>query len=268
MTDAKLDLETVPIPGLVSAFADLAHEIRSSIRPGAVLPDPRPEAIKASLVARIRPVIAALSKRATLDDVRPLFESEDDDVRVMAATALGFFDDELRSATFGGVVYGAPTKEALRLLRLARAPDTADPPLDRMSEEQLFQRIVDVLLRLYGTRFFNWLGNDGNGFTGDNDVDMTNRNHWIGEKLIALRELKSRGALTRLLPLLDDPNPVVQTGAATACLGIATDRAIPILEDLTARWVGKGMADGLEISAARAALKNWRAGKPVIWGVV
>ena len=179
MTDAKLDLETVPIPGLVSAFADLAHEIRSSIRPGAVLPDPRPEAIKASLVARIRPVIAALSKRATLDDVRG-----------MAATALGFFDDELRSATFGGVVYGAPTKEALRLLRLARAPDTADPPLDRMSEEQLFQRIVDVLLRLYGTRFFNWLGNDGNGFTGDNDVDMTNRNHWIGEKLIALRERK------------------------------------------------------------------------------
>jgi len=268
MTIAKLDFETVPIAGLVSAFADLAREIRSSIRPGAGLPDPRPEAVKADLVARIRPVIAALRKRATLDDVRPLFESEDDDVRGMAATALGFFDDELRSATFGGVVYGAPTTEALRLLRLARAPDTAEPPLDRMTADQLFQRIVDVLVRLYGTRFFDWLGNDGNGFTGDDDVDMANRNHWIGEEILALRELKARGALARLLPLLDDPNPVVQTEAAAACLGIATDKAVPILESLTAKRVGKGMADDLEISAARDALRNWRAGKPVIWGVV
>jgi len=267
MTDVTLDLETVPIGVLVSAFADLAREIGSAIRPGAILPDPRPEAVKANLVARIRPVIAGLHKRATLDDVRPLFESEDDDVRGMAATALDFFDAELASATFGGVVYGAPTQEALRLLRLARTLDTADPPLKRMTEDQLFQRVVDVFMRLYGTRFFDWLGNDGNGFSGEDDVDMANRNHWIDQEYFALRELYARGAQARLLPLLDDPNPVVRSEAATACLGIATDKAVAVLEAVTAKGVGEGMAVDLEISGARDALRNWRARNPVVGGV-
>ena len=136
-----------------------------------------------------------------------------------------------------------------------------------MTEDQVFDRVVDVFMRLYGTRFFDWLGDDGNGFTED-CADILNRNHWVGEEVAALRELKARGALARLAPLMEDPNPVVRTQAATACLALTTDKALPILESAGKGIFGRGPGEDFEVWSAQNALNNWRTGKPVIWGVV
>ena len=267
MTTWNLDVDAAPISDLVSAFANLAREKGSILRHGAILPDPRPKDVKEKWLAEMRAVVGALRERAQLGDVRPLFYDEDDDVRGMASTALAFFDEELSSAAGGGVVYGASTDEALHWMRRARALDVADPSLDRMTEDQVFHRVLDVFMRLYGTRFFDWLGDDGNGFT-EGCTDIVNRNHWVGEEVLALRELKARGALARVSPLMDDSNPVVQAQAATACLALATDKALAILEDRAKGMFGRGTGEAYEIWAAQHALKNWRAGKPVIWGVV
>ena len=64
------------------------------------------------------------------------------------------------------------------------------------------------------------------------------------------------------------PNPVVRTQAATAGLALATGKALPILETTAQSMVGRGAGEDFEVWAARNALKSWRAGKPVIWGVV
>jgi hypothetical protein len=173
---------------------------------------------------------------------------------------------KLAAAAFSGVLYSVPTMRTLQLTRSARSLDTAGPRLDRMTEDELYARFIDVATRIYATRFFDWLGDDGEGVAGPN-ADSDNRNHWIREEVLVLRELKSRGALARVLPSLDDSNPVIRAEAAIACLALATDKAVAILEDRARQIAGYG-AEALEASEARDALRNWRAGKTVISRVV
>jgi HEAT repeat protein len=266
MTKQKFDVGTASVGELVAEFSNLAREKGCAIRPGAPLIDRRPEAEKEAFRTRGRELIRALRERAAIDDVRPLFESADDDVRGFAASALDFFDEELAAAAFSGVLYGVPTVRTLQLTRSARSLDSTGPLLDRMTEDELYARFIDVASRIYATRFFDWLGDDGEGVAG-RSADTDNRNHWIREEVLVLRELKSRGALARVLPLLDDPNPVIRAEAAIACLALATDRAVAILEDRARHIAGYG-AESLEASEAKDALRNWRAGKAVIWDVV
>ena len=266
MTKQKFDVRTASAAELVDEFSNLAREKGCAIRPGAPLVDPRPEAEKEAFRTRGRELIRALRQGATIEEVRPLFESAADDVRGFAASSLDFFDEELAAAAFSGVLYGVPTMRALELTRSARTLDSAGPHLARMTEDELSARFIDVATRIYATRFFDWLGDDGEGVAGPN-ADSDNRNHWIREEVLVLRELKSRGALATVLPSLDDSNPVVRTEAAIACLALATDKAVAILEDRVRQIAGYG-AEALEASEARDALRNWRAGKAVISGVV
>ena len=56
------------------------------------------------------------------------------------------------------------------------------------------------------------------------------RNRITTEKLDVLRAMKARDLSDRLLPLLDDANPVIRVQAAMACLALATEMALAILE--------------------------------------
>jgi hypothetical protein len=64
---------------------------------------------------------------------------------------------------------------------------------------------------------------------------------------------------------MGDPDPVVRTQAATACLALAADKALPILENAAKGMFGRGQGETYEIWSAQNALMNWRTGKPVIW---
>ncbi len=131
-----------------------------------------------------------------------------------------------------------------------------------MTDDQIVARFIHVVTRLYGTHFFDWLGDDGNGIMGEN-ADCTNRNYWAFEELEALRELNSRCALARLIPLLDDAKPVIRLEASTACLGMATEKSTAILQDHADMLIGYGA----ECRKSIAQSMHWRAGKAVIPGV-
>jgi hypothetical protein len=66
VTTSTLDVDAAPISQVLSAFAELAQEIGSPIRPGAIRPDPRPKPVLDLLLARFRAVIGALRERAGL----------------------------------------------------------------------------------------------------------------------------------------------------------------------------------------------------------
>ena len=118
-----------------------------------------------------------------------------------------------------------------------------------MTLDALIERFVDAATRLYATRFLDCVGEH---------ADLELRNRIVGEEGDILRELKARGALDRLLPLLDGADPAVRPQAAIACLAIATDKAIAILEAATRSY------DSLERSDAKHYLYLWREGKPVV----
>jgi hypothetical protein len=65
-------------------------------------------------------------------------------------------------------------------------------------------------------------------------------------------ELKSRDALSALLPLLNHSNICVRNTAAIHCPAIAPDLAVPVLEAV------KGGPNHLEAMNARSALNSWR----------
>ena len=101
-------------------------------------------------------------------------------------------------------------------------------------------------MQRYATRF---LGN------GDEPWDIELRNSIIGEILDIGAELKSRGDLGTLLPLLDHPNNMVRTDAAIACRSVAPERAVPVLEAIAAKPSQDIFRDAWE------ALYGWRSGE-------
>jgi hypothetical protein len=67
--------------------------------------------------------------------------------------------------------------------------------------------------------------------------------------------------LGRLLPLLASPNVTVRREAATACLRVAEQDSIPVLEEVAATG---GFDDGIP---TREALDSWRKNGSVVYGV-
>ena len=118
-----------------------------------------------------------------------------------------------------------------------------------MTLDALLARLVDAATRLYATRFLDCVSDPG-------DLDV--RNRITDEEGDLLDALKARGALDRLLPLLGHENSTVRSQAAIACLGIATEKAAAILEELTKS------RDVLEMAGAKRTLDRWRQGKPAI----
>jgi hypothetical protein len=194
-----------------------------------------------------------LRVRSPVAEVLPLYESENTAVRCHASILLASVDPEFAEAALRGLRYGAPTREVVALVRRAYTPPPQEPPLQAMTLDALLERFVDAAMRLYATRFLDCVADPG-------DLDV--KNEIVDEEGDLLRELTARGALERLVPLLDHDNATVRSQAALACLGIATERAVAILEATTAS------RDALESAAIKRALDRWRKGQPVIWDVV
>jgi len=253
MTKQASQLTSTATPDLIDRFAANATRIG--------LPRDRddPRRLKRGTPEReaalndLHAVVRELRARNPVAEVLPLYESENTAVRCHAAILLASVDPEFAEAALRGLPFGAPTREVVALVRRAYTPPPEQPPLPAMTLDALLERFVDVCIRLYATRFLDCVGDPG-------DLDV--KNQIVDEEGDVLRELKARGALERLVPLLDHDNPTVRAQAALACLGIATEKAVAILEDTTKS------RDVLEMAAAKRALDLWHKGQPVIGGVV
>jgi HEAT repeat protein len=125
----------------------------------------------------------------------------------------------------------------------ARKGPPRRPLLKDMSVDELAARYEDAGIRNYATQFM------GRGAAFWN-VKLSNK--IVDEMGGIINELKSRNALTALLPLLDHANMTVRGRAAETCLSIAPERAVPILEAINENggWFDKGNASW--------ALYRWR----------
>jgi hypothetical protein len=121
-----------------------------------------------------------------------------------------------------------------------------------MTDDALVARFEDAATREYATRFLD---------CDEDQDDIDTRNRILGEVWDVMRELKARGLLGRLLPLLESANVTVRREAATACLRVAEQQATAVLEDIGAN---EGVDDKY---AARDALDNWRKKGMVVYGV-
>ncbi len=128
-------------------------------------------------------------------------------------------------AAFLGVLKHMTTRDVLnRRDRVLRGPPRL-PALRDMTANQLVDRFIDACERCFDAARF-LLDEDGGDFGGD---VYTNT---VGEIFAAARELKARGKLEALIPLLDHSCITVREKAACCCLEIAEDRALSILQDL------------------------------------
>jgi hypothetical protein len=195
-------------------------------------------------------VARELCVRKPVAEVQALYENENAGVRTFASTLLAAVDPKLAEAAFRGLAFDTPARQVVALARRARVPPPEKPSLADMTLDVLIERFIDAATRLFATRFLDCL---------TKRADLELRNRIVDEESDILRELKARGALDRLLPLLDEPNSAVRPQAAIACLAIATDKAIAILEATTRSY------DSFESSDARHYLFQWREGRPGIW---
>ena len=205
-------------------------------------------------VEDVHAVVRELRARGAVAEIRPLYESEDDLVRSRAATLFWPLDPKTAQAAFLGVRFGQSTREALRLIKLARGTPAAVPDLTGLSADELVTKFVDASIRLYATRFLDCIGDRG---------DLEIRNRIVPHVWDPARELKSRGELARLVPLMDHANDRVRLNAAIASLDLEPQKAAAILEGFAKRG-----REEFDIIDARHSLRMWREGKPVVWGVV
>jgi hypothetical protein len=112
-----------------------------------------------------------------------------------------------------------------------------------MPTEILIARFEDAATREYGAQFVKV----GNGLW---DVEL--RNCIVHELLAIKKVLKARNALAKLLPFLDHPYMTVRSEAARACLDVAPERAVPVLEAIVAS------EHYYDSSYAVSALEHWR----------
>ena len=139
---------------------------------------------------------------------------------------------------------------ALRKRALRITPP--EPTPRDMSDDALVAYFEDAAMREYGARLLG----------GPVDPQRTEaQNRIVTEVWDAMRELKARGALERLLPLLASSNILVRREAATACLRVDEKRSIAALEEVMA----KGTYD--DRVPAQTALENWREKGFAIYGV-
>jgi hypothetical protein len=198
-------------------------------------------------------VARELCARRPVAEIRALYENENAGVRTFASTLLAAVVPELAAAAFRGLAFDTPAREVVALARRARSPPPEKRSLAEMTLDALIERFIDAATRLYATRFLDCVGKR---------ADLALRNRIVCGEGDILRELKARDALDRLLPLLDSANPAIRSQAAVACLAIATDKAISILEAATRSY------DSMESGDARHYLHLWRADKPGIWDAV
>ena len=121
-----------------------------------------------------------------------------------------------------------------------------------MSDDELIARFKDAAERESGTHFLDYL---------DDPADKDLQNEIVVEVWDIMRQLKARGLLARLLPLLASDDLTVRREAATACLRVAAPQAEAALESVA--------RDGTypDSFLAREALANWRDKGQIVYGV-
>lgn len=205
-----------------------------------------------SAAAELRATSAVLNVRRPIAEVERMLEEDDPDIRSTTAMFLGDLSPELAGAATEAYLVELPTREVLALQRRARQAPPERPTLEEMSDDELVARFEDAASRESGAGFLDYLDNA-------DDKDLQNR--IVGEVWDVMRQLKARGLLARLLPLLSSDNVTVRREAATACLRTAEARAISVLEDVAGRL---GSREGFE---AGMALARWRKDGTIVYGV-
>jgi hypothetical protein len=236
--------KTIAGSGLFGLLDDMASPAPPETR--------RPISQSPEAVAAVQALGAALRPRKPIPEIRRLFEDDDRDVRACAAGQFGPIDPEWAAATWSGLFANLPTREVLALTRRARQAPPDSPTLKEMSDDAVVARFEDAATREYATQFLDCSGDP---------EDMATHNRIAGELVDVMQELKSRGALAKLLPLLSSDNMGVRRRAAQGCMRLAEDKAVAALESV----VASGSFD--DRLAAGDVLENWHKGKCLVDGL-
>jgi len=207
---------------------------------------------RAASTAKMRPIAAAIVARKPVAEVRRLFEDDNPDVRAWATGMLIAVDPEWARASLTGLIEGLKPRDVLAQRVLARQKPPFGPPIETLSDDELVARFKELGEREDATQFLDCIGDP---------KDMDVRNEIVGQALDAMRALKARGLLERLLPLLDSDKVAVRYEAALACMRIAPEKATAVLE----RIVASQNPDYL--GQAGSALNRWRANNRVVYGM-
>jgi hypothetical protein len=229
------------IDALTDEFIRLAKAVRHvwTLLPDVSAATPQRARLKKELMA----IGAELKMRQPKENLRPLFDHESEDVRAFAATQFLDVDEEWALATIAALGERLRTKEVVELCARARRGPPGPPVSKDMSAQQLVARFEDAGMRKYATRFMG---------DGDEAWDVELCNQIISEMTDIANTLTSTNALAALLPLLDHANISVRGAAASRCLAMAPERAIPVLNAIAAS------GDVIEQGRASWALDRWR----------
>lgn len=235
--------------GLGSRQLATLQNLRDPLVPGLPPTDfdpPKPTA------AELWATATALSERESTAEVERMLEDDDPDIRMTAAGFLGEMSPELADAAIKGAQMMKPTREILAFQRRARQTPPSLPTLEDMPDDELVARFEDATLRESGVYLLDYL---------EDKAIQDVRNDICGEVCDVMRQLKARGLLARLLPLLASDNLTVRREAAVACLRIAEPEAIATLEAVS--------RDGTfgDNFSARTALRDWREKGRVVYGL-
>jgi len=175
--------------------------------------------------AKVRSLAKAIVARKPVDAVRRLLEDGNIDVRAWATGQLAAVDPEWATASWSGLSAGLKTRDVLAQRALARQKPPFGPSIETLSDDELVVRFKELGEREDATKFLDCIGDA---------KDMDVRNAIVHQALDAMRALKARGLLERLLPLLDSDKVAVRYEAALACMRIAPEKATAVLERIVA----------------------------------
>jgi len=232
---------SMSVDDLIDEYARLARSLGSLWSRQCKPAENTPERVEMN--EELRAIEAELRARKPIEALRPLFDHENVDVRFNAAWSFLQVDPDWAIAAISAVGKDLATKDVIALRARAKKRPPACPTLKEMSTDQLAARFEDAAIRENATQFL------GGQFE---PYDVKLRNRIIDEVRGVADELKSRGALPSLLPLLDHANVTVRNSAAIYCIGVAPERALPVLEAISAG------PDKIEAVSASWAIDRWR----------
>jgi hypothetical protein len=243
----SLDYTSASTDDLAQKFANLEKQIGHMSPSGDEAAD---ETKIGALFDDLQAVITELLKRKPTNKSQGLFFHEDADVRNWAGIYLHRVNPEVAHAAVTSAIYGFTTQEVLALCDRIRRGPPATPTLQEMTAPQLLDRYIDACERCYGTtRFLDDEATGGPNVKGYNKAS--------GEIYRVAKELKARGQLAALVPLMDHSLVTVRQKAGMHCLDIASEKAVATLEAIDA---GKQRSDVKESVEAHMMLCFWRKG--------
>jgi HEAT repeat protein len=255
------DHSPLPLERLVAEFKTAAKQLGTArwyVETLRELKDPNAKITRADpevlmpIAEHLRGIVDSLRVQGVGAPIERLLRDDDPDVRATAAIAFADLSPELADAAGQSAYVGLPTDKMLELQRRARRRPPERPTLAELSDDDLVARFEDAAERESGSHFLDYL---------DDPADKDLQNEIVGEVWNIMRQLKARGLLVRLLPLLGSDDLTVRREAATACLRVDAPQAEAALESVARDGE---YPDNIN---ARAALANWRDKGQIVYGV-